>query len=139
VKQLKPVTQLRRMNISQTYVEKNNLSRILVDSTRGHIMLLPNAEQMAQGRVQLLNHDQALNTGQLKLNQMGLIRQDVSRVTPKQLLTLSRADLKQGGQTGEAQDVLQTVLFQRTINEKQVVGEGSVLALDLGNQGDVVG
>lgn len=117
---------------------EKKFTRLLTNKQRGHMIMLPHVEKIALTRVQLLSKDIALNKALEHVNIMQLIPKDESKITPKHVITLSRAELKQG-QPAVVTDVLQTVLFQRTLDEKPVIGRGSQLFLELGDKGQLEG
>jgi hypothetical protein len=132
------VTKPSTLRSQQTLAEKSGISRLQVDKQTGHISLQPNWEQVAQAKPQLVNKEKAFQMAEQFLQKNELVVKDVSKMAPQQLVTLSRAELKQGG-PASISDVGQTVLYQRTIAEKPVMGPGSVMAVDLGSEGRVVG
>jgi hypothetical protein len=125
-------------NLSVLAEEKTGIARLQTDKVRGHMILLPNWNEVALGKPQLVTKENAFRLAQNFIEQNQLIVKDVSVTTPQHLVTLSRAELHQGGQA-VVSDVGQTVLFQRTIAEKPVLGNGSQIVVDLGHQGSVVG
>jgi hypothetical protein len=121
------------------FVERgSNVVRLTVDDQKGHMHLLSNIERLAKIRPQLLDKSNALRMAQNHVNALQLISKDVSQVAAGQVVTLGRADVKPGQQpvTG---DILQTVVFQRNLDGKPVVGTGSVLFVDLGDKGQLEG
>ena len=123
----------------KSFAEKGqSFTRLLVDEDRGHLILLPKIETIAKSGVKLLPRDLALKTAFNQVQELKLVPQDESQATPNQVVTLSKADLVQGKQ-GPATDIIQTVIFQRTINQRPVIGNGSQLMVDLGDNGQVVG
>jgi len=132
------------LNVQPTIQEEvyqeseKKFTRLMTDKARGHMILLSHAEKTAQTKVRLLNRDAALNKALEHVNALQLVPKDESKIAPKHVITLSKAELKQGG-TAVSADVLQTVSFQRMLDEKPVVGRGSQLFLDLGDQGQLEG
>ncbi|MDD8019972.1 MAG: DUF6345 domain-containing protein [Acidobacteriota bacterium] len=117
---------------------EKKFTRILTNTQRGHMIVLPHLEKIAMTKAQLLRHDMAMNKAMEQVNLMQLIPRDESKVTPKQVITLTRAQVKQG-EPAVVSDILQTVLFQRTLDDKPVVGKGSQLFVELGNEGKLEG
>jgi len=116
----------------------NGVARLQSEPGKGHMHLMPHWEQVAQAKPQLVNRDEAFRLADNFIRQNELIKKDVSAATPQHLVTLSRAELHQG-QSPVVSDVGQTVIFQRKIAERPVVGHGSQLMVDLGHRGEVVG
>jgi hypothetical protein len=109
-----------------------------VDQATGHMLLHPNWAQVAQSRPQLVAKEKAFQMADEFIRKNELIEKDISTTTPQHLVTLSRAELTEG-KNAVLSDVGQTVIFQRKIAEKPVVGNGSVVTVDLGHQGQIVG
>ncbi|OUC12586.1 MAG: hypothetical protein B0A82_22145 [Alkalinema sp. CACIAM 70d] len=123
----------------KTFVEPDqSFTRLSLDEETGHIFFLPRAEQLATQKITLLNRNEALKVALNHVNTLKLLPADSSQFEPRQLITLQKADVKQG-QSPITQNVLQTVIFSRTLNQKPVIGEGSQLLVDLGNQGKLEG
>lgn len=118
--------------------EKSGVSRLHVDQATGHMSLQPNWAQVAQARPQLVNKEKAFQMAEEFVRKNELLAKDVSTTAPQHLVTLTRADVTEG-KSATTSDVGQTVIFQRKIAEKPVVGSGSVMVVDLGHQGQVVG
>jgi hypothetical protein len=123
----------------EIYTDKEKkFTRLLMDTQRGHIILLPHIEKLAMVKAQLLTKEAALNRAQDYVNTLQIIPKDSTKIIAKHVVTLSKAEIKQGQQP-VISNILQTVIFQRTLDEKPVMGNGSQLFLDLGNQGQLEG
>ena len=137
----KPVLHQDKQGRFELYQEKtkDKTTRLMVNRTRGHITLLPNLKQIATAPVKLLGKQAAVGAAGNYVKKLKLAPKDASQVVPKQVTTLSTGTLnKQGGKTVGA-DKLQSVLFQRTLDGKAVMGKGSQLTVNLGDKGKVVG
>jgi len=117
---------------------ERKFTRLLIDEQRGHMIMLPHLERIATARVQLISQDEALNLALEHVKTLQLIPKDESKLTPKHIVTLTRAEIKPG-KPAVTTDILQTVLFQRTLDEKPVVGRGSQLFIELGDKGQLEG
>lgn len=138
---LKPPAQTRtpRGNIA-TFAEKNtNANRLLVNQSSGHMSLVPHIEKLAKTPPRLLQQAAAFNQAANQAKALKLAPSDVSQFKPSKLLTLSSAELGKGGQAGPSKNILQTVQFARTINNRAVMGGGSQLHVDLGDNGALEG
>jgi len=121
------------------YIEPDQeFTRLLVNEAQGSLELLPKIEALDKTEVKLLPNQAALELASKKLAALQLIPSDASSVTPKQVVMLSKTRIDQNKES-VSQDLLQTVVFERTINKIPVLDPGSNLTLDLGNQGQVVG
>jgi hypothetical protein len=118
--------------------ERSGIARFQSDKERGHMTLIPSWGEVAHRKPELVSKENAFRVAKEFTDRNELIVKDVSVTTPQQLVTLSRAELHEG-QKAAVTDVGQTVLFQRTIGEKPVLGNGSQLFVDLGDKGSVVG
>jgi hypothetical protein len=132
--QAKPST----MTNQQVMAEENGVARLQSDKATGHMHLMPHWEAIAQSKPQLVTRENAFRIADEFIRKNELILKDVSVTTPQHLVTLSRAEVRQG-QNPVVTDVGQTVIFQRKVAEKPVLGNGSQLLVDLGHQGQVVG
>jgi uncharacterized protein DUF6345 len=119
-------------------LDDSGVARLQSEPEKGHMQLTPHWEKVAQAKPQLVNRQEAFRLADEFIRQNQLITKDISATTPQHLVTLSRAELRQG-QTAVVTDVGQTVIFQRKIAERPVVGRGSQLLVDLGHKGEVVG
>ncbi len=118
---------------------ETKVPRLIVNETRGHLTLLPNVEQLAKIKSALLPEQEALVKATQEVQTLKLLPADDSRFAAKKIVTLSQATLKPGRNTPEKQDIFQTVLFQRTVDSKPIVGAGSQLSVDLGDKGGLEG
>lgn len=130
-------TKLGNLNVFMERESKFN--RLIANQTRGHLYLLPNMEKMAKTRTKLLPERSAYSKALSYVDRLKLVPADVSRFAPKKLVTLSAAEMKQDGKAGETRDVLQTVLFARTVDNRPVIGKGAQLHVDLGGDGQLAG
>ena len=81
----------------KSFAEKGqSFTRLLVDEDRGHLILLPKIETIAKSGVKLLPREVALKTAFNQVQELKLVPQDESQVTPNQVVTLSKADLVRG-------------------------------------------
>jgi hypothetical protein len=112
--------------------------RLLTNRERGHVILLPHLEKMAKLRIDLLDKNAAMIKAREHVNALQLIPKDDSAIAAKEVITLNKADLKQG-QTAVRKSVLQSVVFRRSVGGKLVRGKGSQLVMDLGHGGELVG
>lgn len=122
----------------QILTEKEGASRLHVDQATGHMTLHPNWAQVAQSKPQLVAKEKAFQMADEFIRKNELLEKDVSATSPQHLVTLSRAEVTEG-KSAVITDIGQTVIFQRKIAEKPVVGSGSVVTVDLGYEGQVVG
>lgn len=113
-------------------------TRMALDQQRGHMFMLPNLMQLAKSRIGLLPQENAFQAAKSFIEKQKLIQADGSQATPSKMIILSKADLSQDGKIVTT-DVLQTVLFQRTIDKKPVMGNGSQLTVNLAENGKIVG
>jgi hypothetical protein len=133
------LAETQRGNVN-VFMEKNTqISRLVTNQTLGHVNLLSHVEKIAKTKPILLQQGAAFNKALSHVNTLKLIPKDVSNLSPSKLVTLSAADVKQDGKLGASRDVIQTVLFARTVNNKPVLGKGSQLHVDLGGQGNLEG
>jgi len=146
---VKPITVRKRMAPQvKLYRDKGkDFTRMIVNQKRGHIELLPNLKKLGAAKIRLLQKGSALSKARKYIGEMKLIPKDVSRFTAKKVVTLSsilvrgekqKSALKMSRGRGGTPK-LQSVLFQRTVNGKPVMGEGSQLVVNLGNNGNVEG
>jgi hypothetical protein len=119
-------------------MDEGGIARLQTEPDKGHMQLMTHWEKVAQTKPQLVNRQEAFRIAEDFIRQNELIKKDVSAATPQHLVTLSRADLRQG-QAPVITDMGQSVIFQRKIAERPVVGHGSQLVVDLGHKGEVVG
>jgi len=129
-----------RGNVALFADKSTKANRLLVNQSSGHMSLVPNIEKLAKMQPRLLQQGAAFNQAVNHANSLKLAPSDVSQFRPSKLLTLSSAELGKGGQaTGPVKNILQTVQFSRTINNKAVMGAGSQLHVDLGDNGNLEG
>ena len=139
--ELQPVLHKDKQGQFELYQEKTKekATRLMVNQARGHIILLPNLGKIATAPVKLLGKQVALQAAGNHMKKLKLVPRDASQVVPKQVTTLSMGTInKEGGNTVGA-DKLQSVLFQRTLDGKAVMGKGSQLSVDLGDNGKLEG
>jgi len=117
---------------------EQKFTRLMTNKERGHLILLPNLEKMAKMKIDLLDKNAAMTKAQEHLIALQLIPKDESLIAPNVVVTLNKSDIKQG-QPEVRSTVLQSVLFERTLGGKLVLGKGSQLFLELGNKGELVG
>jgi hypothetical protein len=113
-------------------------TRLIVNETRGHIVFTPKLSQLALTTPILLNRQAAQISALRQVNDLKLVPVDVSKIAADQVVTLGRTEIK-NGQSASTKNVIQTVNFRRLIGQKPVLGAGSRLSIDLGNNGQLVG
>jgi len=120
--------------------KKEDFTRLIVNETRGHINLLTDIKKIGEIKMKaaLLPKNEALSKAASYINGLKIIPKDDSRLVAKQVTTLGRAELKYGQQTSST-EILQTVLFERTLEGKAVMGKGSQISVDLGSNGSIEG
>lgn len=118
--------------------KKEDFTRLVVNETRGHINLLSDLKKIERMKVNLLQKNEALTKANNYINSLKIIPTDASRFAAKKVVTLSSAELKYG-EHNSSQEKLQTVLFQRTLGGKAVMGKGSQISVDLGTNGNIEG
>lgn len=117
---------------------EKEFTKLLVDQERGHIELMPNLEKLEKMKVNLVREDMALNVANRYVADMKLIPQDSSQFMPRRVVNLGMASGAQGN-FGPVVPKLQSVLFQRTIEGKPVMGDGSQLTVNVGDNGNIEG
>lgn len=123
----------------QVYASKEKeFTKLLVNEDRGHMDLMPNLEKLEKIKVNLLSHSAAMNIASNYTAEMKLIPQDISKFAPKRVITLGMA-LQGQGNTMPVTPKLQSVVFQRSIDGRSVLGNGSQLTINLGDNGNVEG
>ncbi len=115
-----------------------NVTRMSLDLKRGHMYMLPNLMQLSKVKVALPSQDDTFKYAQDFFEKQKLIQDDGSQVSPKKMVVLSKADIDQNKQIVST-DILQSVHFQRLLDNKPVMGTGSQLSVDLSENGKVVG
>jgi hypothetical protein len=118
--------------------KKEDFTRLIVNETRGHIHLLTDIKKIGKMKVTLFKKNAALTKADSYIKDLKIIPKDVSQFAPKKVVTLSSAELKYG-QKNSRTEILQTVLFQRTLDNKVVMGKGSQISVDLGDKGRIEG
>jgi hypothetical protein len=144
---LKPAKKTRQKSAAKVRLysdKKKDFTRMLVHEKRGHIQLLPNLKKLETVRVNLLQKGAAMNAANNYINSMKLLPKDVSSFTPKKVVTLNNAQVQRGrlnrfSYKKQGQGKLQSVLFQRSIGDKSVMGKGSRMVVNLGDSGKVEG
>ncbi|HET7537612.1 MAG TPA: DUF6345 domain-containing protein, partial [Candidatus Didemnitutus sp.] len=109
-----------------------------LDKKKGHMLWLPDSEALAQDTVKLLAENDAFKRAQGLVRQYELVPDDGSEVAPKKIVTRSRTEMAPDKRATTV-DVLQTVLFERTLDKHPMMGKGSQLTVDLANGGEIVG
>ena len=136
-------TKLKKMHSRvQVYPSKENeFTKLMVNQDRGHIDLLPNLAKFEKMKVNLLSQSDALKAAANYIAEMKLIPQDVSRFAPKRVITLGMSTQGQNNANVVTPNTpkLQSVLFQRSIDGRSVLGNGSQLTVNLGDKGNVEG
>ncbi|MDQ1354803.1 MAG: hypothetical protein QG657_5112 [Acidobacteriota bacterium] len=123
----------------QVYASKEKeFTKLLVNEDRGHMDLMPDLLKLEKSKVNLLSHSAAMNIASNYTAEMKLIPQDVSKFAPKRVITLGMAAQGQGN-TRAVTPKLQSVVFQRSIDGRSVLGYGSQLTINLGDNGNVEG
>ncbi|MCX6584371.1 MAG: DUF6345 domain-containing protein [Candidatus Aminicenantes bacterium] len=123
----------------QVYASKEKaFTKLLVNQDRGHIDLMPDLLKLEKVKVKLLSHTVAMNAAMKYIAEMKLIPQDVSQFAPKNVITLGMSTQGQGN-TVAATPKLQSVAFQRSIEGRSVLGNGSQFTINLGDNGNVEG
>jgi hypothetical protein len=118
--------------------KKEDFTRLIVNETRGHINLLTDIKKIEKMKVTLLRKDAALTKAASYIKGLNLIPKDDSQFAAKKVITLGSAELKYG-QHNSSTEILQTVLFDRTLDSKAVMGKGSQISVDLGSNGSIEG
>ena len=114
------------------------ITRMISMEKKGHLRVFPRLETMVKVKQVLLPKDQALKAAEKFIIAQKLLPSDGSVVEPKSMMTLSNTSVTADGKSTTV-DVLQTVVFQRSMDKKPVMGLGSQLVVDLADRGNVVG
>lgn len=122
----------------QYFAGVNKFTRLILNKDRGHIDLMPNLEKLKKTEINLLKEDMAQQTAVNYAEEMQLIPQDSSRLNPAKVITLAVSSTSKEN-SSPIIPKLQTVLFQRTLDGKNVFGDGSQFTVSLGDKGNVEG
>jgi len=114
------------------------ITRTILDHEKGHMVMFPSAALAAGVTPKLVTEPIALKTAQEFVARHTLIPQDASQVTSHKMVTRSKMELSPNRQA-KTTEVMQTVLFQRTLDARPMLGKGSQLSINLGHAGQVLG
>jgi hypothetical protein len=118
--------------------EKEEFTKLIVNEDRGHIELMPDIQKLEKLKVNLLKENLAMDKATLYAAEMKLIPQDQSQFVARKMITLNASTVKQGGAAVDTPK-LQSILFQRNLEGKTVIGNGSQLVVQVGDNGNIEG
>lgn len=120
------------------FAGENGFTRLIVNNDRGHMDLMPNLGKLKKTEINLLKEDMARQMAVNYAAEMQLIPPDSSRLNPAKVVTLAVSSTARENSSPSIPK-LQTVLFQRTLDGKNVFGDGSQFTVSMGDKGNVEG